>query len=143
MTNQLANTLRSHGVKKGDRVVLYLPVMPITVAAMMACARIGAVHNIVFAGFSAEALASRIQDGMLFSGELKMSLWKYFCFAADADTVITADQGVRGGKIIPLKSVVDAAVAKCPGVKRVFVTKRTGNEVPMGTLDIPLDKVCR
>ena len=65
MTNQLANTLRAHGVCRGDRVVLYLPVMPITVAAMMACARIGALHNVVFAGFSAEALASRIQDGEL------------------------------------------------------------------------------
>ena len=63
MTNQLANMLRTHGIKKGDRVVLYLPVMPIAVAAMMACARIGALHSVVFAGFSAEALASRIRDG--------------------------------------------------------------------------------
>ena len=65
MTNQLANTMRRHGVKKGDRVAIYLPVTPLAVAAMQACARIGAVHNVVFAGFSAEALGSRIRDGML------------------------------------------------------------------------------
>ena len=63
MTNQIANCLLAHGISRGDRVVLYLPVFPVTVATMMACARIGAVHNVVFAGFSAEALASRIQDG--------------------------------------------------------------------------------
>ena len=68
MTNQMANTMRRHGVKKGDRVAIYLPVMPLAVAAMQACARIGAVHNVVFAGFSAEALGSRIRDGMLILG---------------------------------------------------------------------------
>ncbi|XP_033733582.1 acetyl-coenzyme A synthetase 2-like, mitochondrial [Pecten maximus] len=121
MVNKMANLLKSSGVGRGDRVAIYLPTSPIAVAAMMACARIGAIHSVVFAGFSAEALAGRIVD-------------------ADAETVITADEGVRGGKTIPLKQTVDAAVAQCPCVKRVFVYQRTGNPVPMTKLDIPLDK---
>lgn len=118
---RLANVLRASGVGRGDRVALYLPVSPLAVTAMLACARIGAIHSVVFAGFSAEALASRIQD-------------------AGAETVITADQAVRGGKVIQLKQVVDAAVAKCPSVRQVFVGTRTGAEVKMGPKDIPLDK---
>ncbi|XP_070180553.1 acetyl-coenzyme A synthetase 2-like, mitochondrial isoform X2 [Littorina saxatilis] len=121
MVGQIANVLRNSGVKKGGRVAIYLPMAPITVATMLACARIGAVHSVVFAGFSAEALASRIQD-------------------AEVETVVTADQGVRGGRIIPLKQAVDAAVAQCPSVKRVFVYQRTGADVPMGPKDIPLEK---
>lgn len=121
LMNRMANTLKSHGVRKGDRVIIYMPMAPMVVAAMLACARIGAVHSVVFAGFSSDALASRIQD-------------------AAAETVITTDQGIRGGKIIELKKVVDGAVTKCPTVKRVFVSKRTGAEVPMGKIDIPLQE---
>ncbi|XP_078593805.1 acetyl-coenzyme A synthetase 2-like, mitochondrial isoform X2 [Branchiostoma floridae x Branchiostoma japonicum] len=126
MTCQLANTLRSHGVKKGDRVCIYMPNSPIAVAAMQACARIGAPHSVVFAGFSADALASRIQD-------------------ANCETVITTDQAVRGGKVIELKKTVDDAVANCPMVKRVLVAQRTGKEVPMKhNLDFSLEEdMCR
>nr|XP_006822135.1 PREDICTED: acetyl-coenzyme A synthetase 2-like, mitochondrial-like [Saccoglossus kowalevskii] len=120
LMNQFANVLKNHGVLKGDRVCIYMPVSPLSVAAMLACARIGAVHSVVFAGFSAEALGSRIR-------------------AASSEVVITTDQGVRGGKIIDLKKTVDAAVASCPTVKKVFVTQRTGAEVPMGELDIPVE----
>ncbi|EDO39135.1 predicted protein [Nematostella vectensis] len=121
MVNRMANMLKCHGVKKGDIVCLYMPVSPLAVAAMLACARIGAPHSVVFAGFSADALASRIND-------------------AQAETVITANQAVRGGRAIDLKRVVDDAVSKSPGVKRVFVMKRTGAQVPMGKLDIPLEE---
>uniref|UniRef100_H2YFH8 acetate--CoA ligase n=1 Tax=Ciona savignyi TaxID=51511 RepID=H2YFH8_CIOSA len=109
MVCKLANCLKERGIARGDRVAIYMPVSPIAVAAMLACARIGAVHSVVFAGFSAEALAQRIQDGMV-------------------ETVITTDQGVRGGKVIELKQTVDNAVEKCPSVKRVpcikFVVKQ-------------------
>ncbi|XP_077998760.1 acetyl-coenzyme A synthetase 2-like, mitochondrial [Glandiceps talaboti] len=121
MMNQFANLLKNHNVKRGDRVCLYMPVSPIAVAAMLACARIGAVHSVVFAGFSAEALASRIRD-------------------AQAEVVITTDQAVRGAKVIDLKETVDKAVATCPSIKKVFVSKRTGANVPMGNLDIPLEE---
>ncbi|CAD5111357.1 DgyrCDS673 [Dimorphilus gyrociliatus] len=120
-TCKMANTLESHGIKKGDRVVIYMPVSPMAIEAMMACARIGAVHSVVFAGFSAEALASRIVD-------------------ANAETVITADEGVRGGKLISLKKTVDEAVKNSHCVKRVFVYKRTGNEVSKSSLDICLEE---
>ncbi|XP_028676851.1 acetyl-coenzyme A synthetase 2-like, mitochondrial [Erpetoichthys calabaricus] len=119
-TCRLANTLRRHGVKKGDRVAIYIPVSPLAVIAMLACARIGAVHTVVFAGFSAEALAGRIQD-------------------AKCKAVITCNQGLRGGKIIDLKKTVDEAVLTCPTVKYVFVGNRTENKVPMGKIDIQLE----
>ena len=106
-----ANALKRYGVKKGDRVAIYLPMIPEAAVAMLACARIGAVHTVVFAGFSAEALRDRIQD-------------------AEACAVITADQGLRGGKIIPLKRTVDEAVMACPSVRNVFVVRRTGASVP-------------
>uniref|UniRef100_A0A673LMC5 Propionate--CoA ligase n=1 Tax=Sinocyclocheilus rhinocerous TaxID=307959 RepID=A0A673LMC5_9TELE len=121
MTCRLANTLKSYGVQKGERVAIYMPVSPMAVAAMMACARIGAVHNVVFAGFSSEALACRIQD-------------------AQCKFVITCNHGVRGGRIFDLKSMVDRAVKSCPSVRHVFVAKRTNNSVPMGKLDISLDE---
>jgi acetyl-CoA synthetase len=108
----MANSLRRAGVRKYDVVTLYMPVTPQAVYAMLACARLGATHSVVFAGFSAEGLASRIND-------------------AKSTHVITADQGVRGGKIVPLKRIVDEAVRSCPQVQNVFVTKRTGAEVPM------------
>uniref|UniRef100_A0A671QDW2 Acetyl-coenzyme A synthetase n=1 Tax=Sinocyclocheilus anshuiensis TaxID=1608454 RepID=A0A671QDW2_9TELE len=122
MTCRLANTLKSYGIQKGERVAIYMPVSPMAVAAMLACARIGAVHTVVFAGFSSEALAGRIQD-------------------AQSKFVITCNQGVRGGRIFDLKSTVDKAVKSCPSVRHVFVAKRTNNSVPMGKLDISLDEV--
>ncbi|MFP4644909.1 MAG: acetate--CoA ligase [Spirochaetales bacterium] len=109
---RLANALRHHGIRKGDRVAIYLPMIPEAAVAMLACARIGAVHTVVFAGFSAEALRDRIND-------------------AQAEVVITADQGVRGGRIIPLKRTVDEAVMAAPCVRHVFVAERTGASVPM------------
>uniref|UniRef100_A0A672NNM5 Acetyl-coenzyme A synthetase n=1 Tax=Sinocyclocheilus grahami TaxID=75366 RepID=A0A672NNM5_SINGR len=122
MTCRLANTLKSYGVQRGERVAIYMPVSPMAVAAMMACARIGAVHTVVFAGFSSEALAGRIQD-------------------AQCKFVITCNQGVRGGRIFDLKSTVDKAVKSCPSIRHVFVAKRTNNSVPMGKLDISLEEV--
>jgi acetyl-CoA synthetase len=108
---RLANVLRHRGIRKGDRVAIYMPMIPEAAFAMLACARIGAVHNVVFAGFSAESLRDRIND-------------------ARCKAVITADEGLRGGKIIPLKRTVDEAVMACPTVKTVFVAQRTGNKIP-------------
>jgi acetyl-CoA synthetase len=108
---RLSNVLRRHGVKKGDRVAIYLPMVPEAVYAMLACARIGAVHSVVFAGFSASALRDRIAD-------------------ADCRVVITANEGLRGGKTIPLKQTVDAAIAELP-VHTVLVARRTDTAVSM------------
>jgi acetyl-CoA synthetase len=94
---RFANLLKARGVQKGDRVTIYLPMVPEAAVAMLACARIGAIHSIVFAGFSPEALAGRIID-------------------CDSSVVLTADEGLRGGKPIPLKANVDAALEQCPGV---------------------------
>jgi len=110
--SRLANVLKAHGVKKGDRVTLYLPMIPEAAYAMLACARIGAVHSIVFGGFSPDSLAARI-DG------------------CDSAVVITADEGLRGGRKVPLKANVDAAIANLPGVKSVLVVRRTGGAVAM------------
>ncbi|XP_064368394.1 acetyl-coenzyme A synthetase 2-like, mitochondrial isoform X3 [Dromaius novaehollandiae] len=121
LTCRLGNTLKRQGVKRGDRVVIYMPPCPLAVASMLACARIGAVHAVVFAGFSAESLADRIQD-------------------AQSETVITVNQGLRGGKVTELKKVVDQALKQCPGVKRVLVSMRTDNKVPMTALDVPLEE---
>ncbi|NBC84309.1 MAG: acetate--CoA ligase [Bacteroidetes bacterium] len=109
--SRLANVLRHHGIRKGDRIAIYMPMIPEAAYAMLACARIGAVHSVVFAGFSAESLRDRIND-------------------AHSKAVITADEGVRGKKIIPLKRMVDEAVMACPSVDNVFIVKRTGNKVP-------------
>ncbi|XP_030297762.1 acetyl-coenzyme A synthetase 2-like, mitochondrial [Sparus aurata] len=121
-TCRLANTLKSHGIQKGDRVAVYMPVSPLAVASMLACARIGAVHTVVFAGFSSEALAGRIQD-------------------AQCKAVLTCNEAVRGGRVVPLKSTVDAAVRSCPTVQHVFVSQRTENPTEMGPLDVPLEEV--
>uniref|UniRef100_A0A4W4FAE8 Acetyl-coenzyme A synthetase n=1 Tax=Electrophorus electricus TaxID=8005 RepID=A0A4W4FAE8_ELEEL len=120
-TCRLANTLKAHDVGKGDRVAIYMPVSPMAVAAMLACARIGAVHTVVFAGFSSEALAGRIQD-------------------AQCKVVITCNQAVRGGRLINLKATVDAAVESCPSVQRVLVARRTDHPIPMGKLDMSLEE---
>lgn len=120
-TCRLANTLKRHGVCRGDRVAIYMPVSPMAVAAMMACARIGAVHNVVFAGFSSESLAGRIND-------------------AQCKVVLTFNQGLRGGRVVELKKIVDEAVKHCPTVQRVLVAHRTDNKVPMGPLDLPLEQ---
>lgn len=111
---RLANVLKKHGVKKGERVTIYMPMVTEAAYAMLACARIGAVHSVVFGGFSPEALAGRILD-------------------CDSPYVITADEGVRAGKKIPLKANVDAALEKCPDVKSVIMVTRTGKDVPMKT----------
>ncbi len=108
-----ANVLRAHGVKKGDRVTLYLPMIPEAAYAMLACARLGAVHSIVFGGFSPDSLSGRIED-------------------CDSKIVVTADEGLRGGKPVPLKKNVDAADAKTKGgIKKVIVVRRTGGQVTM------------
>ncbi|XP_005866278.2 PREDICTED: acetyl-coenzyme A synthetase 2-like, mitochondrial [Myotis brandtii] len=120
-TCRLANTLKRHGVRRGDRVAIYMPVSPQVVAAMLACARIGAVHNVVFAGFSAQSLAGRIND-------------------AKCKVVITVNQGLRGGRVLELKKIVDEAVKHCPTVQHVLVAHRTENKVPMGKLDVPLEE---
>jgi acetyl-CoA synthetase len=111
---QCANALKSLGAKKGDRVTIYLPMVPEIAIAMLACARIGAIHSVVFAGFSSEALSGRITD-------------------CDSTIVITADEGVRGGKCVPLKKNVDGAlsIAGTGCVKHVLVVRRTGAPVPM------------
>jgi len=105
-----ANGLKDLGIKKGDKVTIYLTMIPELAYVMLACARIGAVHSIIFGGFSPDSISGRIND-------------------CQSDYIITADEGVRGGKIIPLKNIVDEALEKCPNVKKCIVVKRTGNEV--------------
>jgi acetyl-CoA synthetase len=109
---RFANVLKANGVKRGDRVTIYLPMIPEAAYAMLACARIGAVHSVVFGGFSPESLAGRILD-------------------CKSDVVVTADEGLRGGKTVPLKLNTDAALKQCPNVERVIVVKRTGATVAM------------
>jgi len=107
---KFANVLKANGAKKGDRITLYMPMIPEAAVAMLACVRIGAVHSVVFGGFSPDALAGRIQD-------------------CDSTMVITADEGVRGGRPIPLKANTDAALKSCPDCKTVIVVKRTGGAI--------------
>jgi acetyl-CoA synthetase len=109
---RMANVLRGQGVKKGDRVCIYLPMIPELAVSVLACARIGAIHSVVFAGFSASAVATRIID-------------------SDCKMVITSDGGFRGNKTIELKSIIDEALDKCPGVTDVLVVKRTNTEITM------------
>ena len=108
---QLANGLRARGVKKGDRVCIYMPMIPEAAYAMLACARIGAIHSVVFGGFSPQSLKDRILD-------------------SDCRTIITADEGMRGGKAIPLKGNTEQALAECPNVHTVITVKRTGGDIP-------------
>ena len=109
---RLANAMRKLGVKKGDRVCIYLPMIVEAAVAMLACARIGAIHSIVFGGFSPDSLASRIQD-------------------SECSVLITADEGRRGGRRVPLKTNADEALEACPSIRHVIVVKNTGGEVPM------------
>ena len=108
---KFANALKARGVSKGDRVCIYMPMIPEATYAMLACARIGAVHSVVFGGFSPESLKDRILD-------------------SDCQTIITADEGLRGGRTVPLKANVDAALEQCPDVHSVFVVRRTKADVP-------------
>ena len=112
MVNQFSNTLRANGVGKGDRVIIYMPMVPEAAVAMIACARIGAIHSVVFAGFSSNALADRIND-------------------CKAKMVITSDGNFRGAKTIEVKKVVDEALEKTETIEKVIVLKRTGTEVTM------------
>lgn len=114
--NKFANVLKDLGIKKGDRVTIYLPMVPELVIAMLACTRIGAIHSVVFSGFSSQALVDRAND-------------------AKSKVIITSDGGVRRGKLIELKRVVDDAVGLVPSIENVIVLKRAGNEIKMGTKD--------
>jgi len=108
--SKAANGLKKIGIKKGDRVTIYLTMIPELAILMLACARIGAVHSIIFGGFSADSISGRVND-------------------CESEYIITADEGVRGGKTIPLKETTDSALYDCPNVKKCIVVKRTGNEV--------------
>lgn len=109
---QFANVLKNNGAKKGDRICIYMPMVPELAIALLACARIGAIHSVVFGGFSAQSIADRIQD-------------------AECNIVITADGGFRGAKEIPLKSIIDDALVRCPSVRKVIVLTRTRTPVAM------------
>ncbi len=111
-TCKFANAMKSNGIQKGDRVIIYMPMVPEAAIAMLACARIGAIHSVVFAGFSAKALADRIND-------------------CQAKIILTSDGNFRGKKQIPVKDVVDEAISKSDSVEKVVVLKRTGDEVKM------------
>ena len=108
--SKAANVLKKIGVKKGDRVTIYLTMIPELAYLMLACARIGAIHSIIFGGFSAESISGRVLD-------------------CKSEFVITADEGVRGGKKIPLKNITDIALESCPDVKKCLVIKRTGGDI--------------
>ncbi|MEC9145597.1 MAG: AMP-binding protein, partial [Pseudomonadota bacterium] len=107
---KFAHVLKAEGAKKGDRITIYMPMIPEATVAMLACARIGAVHSVVFGGFSPDALAGRIQD-------------------CESNMVITADEGLRGGKPVPLKANTDAALESCPDCSKVVVVRRTGGDI--------------
>ncbi|HRN42758.1 MAG TPA: AMP-binding protein, partial [Vicingus sp.] len=109
---QFANVLKNNGAKNGDRICIYMPMVPELAIATLACARIGAIHSVVFAGFSAKALADRIND-------------------ASCNIVLTSDESFRGDKIIPIKTIVDEALEQCSSVNKTIVLKRTGNTVNM------------
>ena len=120
-----ANGLKELGIKKGDRVTIYLTMIPELAYVMLACARIGAIHSIIFGGFSPDSIAGRIND-------------------CKSDYIITADEGVRGGKIIPLKKITDEALQNCPNVKKCIVVKRTGNEINwIDGRDVWYDKITK
>jgi acetyl-CoA synthetase len=122
---RFANVLKARGVKKGDRVTIYMPMIPETAYAMLACTRIGAIHSVVFGGFSPDSLAGRIED-------------------AKSSVVIVSDEGVRGGKPVPLKTNADAAADKAGGVASIIVVRRTGGKVPMKAgRDVYYDEIAK
>ena len=122
--SRFANAMKARGVKKGDRVTIYMPMIPEATYAMLACARIGAVHSVVFGGFSPDALAGRIQG-------------------CESNCVITADEGLRGGRKVPLKANTDKALESCPDVDTVFVVKRTGGDIKWDDKrDVWWDEAC-
>ena len=124
-TCRMANILRNRNVAKGDRVTIYMPMIPEAAYAMLACARIGAIHSVVFGGFSPDSLAGRIED-------------------CKSNVVITADEGLRGGRKVPLKANVDAAIAKVGGVDHVIVVRRTGGKVDMDPVrDVYYDEAAK
>ena len=106
----MANVLKKIGVKKGDRVTIYLTMIPELAYTMLACARIGAIHSIIFGGFSSDSIAGRIKD-------------------CNSEYIVTADEGIRGGKNIPLKEITDRALNTCPDVKKCLVVRYTENKV--------------
>ncbi len=110
--SKMANVLREQGIEKGDRVCIYLPMIPELAVSVLACARIGAIHSVIFAGFSASAVAARIND-------------------CEAKMVITSDGGFRGEKTIDLKGIIDESLTSCPSVEKVLVVKRTNSEIAM------------
>jgi acetyl-CoA synthetase len=121
---RLANALKAEGVKKGDRVTIYMPMIPEAAVAMLACARIGAIHSVVFGGFSPDSLAGRIED-------------------CRSTVLITADEGLRGGRKVPLKRNADTALRQCPDVKTVVVVKRTGGDIDwVKGRDLWYDEIC-
>ncbi|MBK5961714.1 acetate--CoA ligase [Rhodoplanes elegans] len=123
--SRFANVLKARGVKKGDRVTIYLPMIPEAAVAMLACARIGAVHSVVFGGFSPDSLAGRIED-------------------AKSSVVITADEGLRGGRKVPLKANADAAATRAGGVDTIVVVRRTNAAVPMQAgRDVYYDEIAK
>jgi acetyl-CoA synthetase len=107
---RFSNVLKANGAKKGDRITIYLPMIPEIAVAVLACARIGAIHSVIFGGFSPDSIAGRIHD-------------------SDSTLIITSDEGLRGGKPIPLKANVDEALTKCPTIEKCIVIKRTGNDI--------------
>ena len=120
---KMANVLKKIGVKKGDRVTIYLTMIPELAYVMLACARIGAIHSIIFGGFSSDSIAGRIKD-------------------CNSEYIVTADEGIRGGKTIPLKKITDKALESCPNVKKCLVVKYTGNKVHMvGERDSYIDEL--
>jgi len=110
MTCQFSNAMEAQGISKGDRMIIYMPMVPEAAVAMMACARIGAIHSVVFAGFSAQFLADRIND-------------------CEAKIILTSEGNFRGTKTIPVKAVVDEALEQCDCVEKVILLKRTGTDV--------------
>jgi acetyl-CoA synthetase len=120
--NKLANALKRLGVRKGDRITIYLPMIPELVISMLACARIGAIHSVIFSGFSSQSIVDRAND-------------------AQSKIIITADGGFRRGRIIPLKRIIDDAIKKIPSIEKVIIVKRTNSDIDFGEKDVWYDEI--